>query len=185
MFSFLVDIIYRGTQSSPGKRIFMTTVAMLSFLSFVGALFWAAMFLDSILGLPEAVSYPLNTYISLPLLTAGYLFVIWSNLFFLKTRGTPIPFNPPPRLVVTGPYAYSRNAMLSGAFLMLFGLGILLRSVTMTCVVFPLFVYIMCVELKFIEEPELEKRLGREYSDYRKRVPMFVPKTFTSGKGTS
>ncbi len=27
-----------------------------------------------------------------------------------------------------------------------------------------------------IEEPELEKRFGKEYLEYKKRVPMFIPK---------
>jgi protein-S-isoprenylcysteine O-methyltransferase Ste14 len=30
-------------------------------------------------------------------------------------------------------------------------------------------------ELKAIEEPELEKRLGKDYVEYKKRVPMFFP----------
>ncbi len=32
------------------------------------------------------------------------------------------------------------------------------------------------LELKYIEEPELEKRLGQPYVAYKKRVPMFLPR---------
>jgi protein-S-isoprenylcysteine O-methyltransferase Ste14 len=32
------------------------------------------------------------------------------------------------------------------------------------------------VELKLVEEPELEKRLGAAYSEYRCRTPMFLPR---------
>lgn len=32
------------------------------------------------------------------------------------------------------------------------------------------------VELKKIEEPELAKRLGKEYLEYKKVTPMFIPK---------
>jgi len=32
------------------------------------------------------------------------------------------------------------------------------------------------IELKYIEEPELEIRLGEPYVQYRKRVSMFFPK---------
>jgi len=39
----------------------------------------------------------------------------------------------------------------------------------------PLFIYINFWELKSIEEPELEKRLGEDYIKYRKRTPMFFP----------
>jgi protein-S-isoprenylcysteine O-methyltransferase Ste14 len=31
------------------------------------------------------------------------------------------------------------------------------------------------LEIKAIEEPELEKRLGKEYLEYKKRTPMFIP----------
>jgi protein-S-isoprenylcysteine O-methyltransferase Ste14 len=31
-------------------------------------------------------------------------------------------------------------------------------------------------ELKAVEERELEKRLGKDYVEYKKRVPMFVPR---------
>ena len=32
------------------------------------------------------------------------------------------------------------------------------------------------MELKAIEEPELEMRLGKDYLDYKKKTPMFFPK---------
>jgi protein-S-isoprenylcysteine O-methyltransferase Ste14 len=31
-------------------------------------------------------------------------------------------------------------------------------------------------ELKAVEERELEKRLGKDYVEYKKRVPMFIPR---------
>jgi len=31
-------------------------------------------------------------------------------------------------------------------------------------------------ELKYIEEPELERRMGEPYIQYKKLVPMFFPK---------
>jgi len=31
------------------------------------------------------------------------------------------------------------------------------------------------LELKAIEEPELEKRLGKKYLEYKKKMPMFIP----------
>jgi len=40
----------------------------------------------------------------------------------------------------------------------------------------PLFILLNFLELKAIEEPELEKRLGKNYSKYKKRVSMFIPK---------
>jgi len=39
----------------------------------------------------------------------------------------------------------------------------------------PLYILINVWELKQIEEPELVKRFGDEYIDYRSRTPMFFP----------
>lgn len=39
----------------------------------------------------------------------------------------------------------------------------------------PLFIALNYWELKWIEEPELEKRLGGAYLEYRAKTPMFLP----------
>jgi len=65
--------------------------------------------------------------------------------------------------------------MLSGVFLMLFGIGFLLQSLSLVIIYTPLFMVIAFLEFKIIEEPELEKRLGTPYVKYKKKVPMFFP----------
>ncbi|MBA7666493.1 hypothetical protein ES703_74574 [subsurface metagenome] len=102
--------------------------------------------------------------------------MLWSILHFIKVKGTPVPFNPPPKLVTTGPYSYIRNPMLSGVFILMFGFGILFRSISLVFIFTPLFILFNFLELKSIEEPELEKRLGKDYLEYKKSVPMFFPR---------
>ena len=42
------------------------------------------------------------------------------------------------------------------------------------------------IELTLVEEPELERvRLGAGYSEYRKRVPMFIPEKATVSPGAA
>ena len=65
--------------------------------------------------------------------------------------------------------------MLTGIFIQLFGLGIALGSISLVWVFTPLFIIIHVWELKKVEEPELVKRLGQDYVEYKKRVPMFFP----------
>jgi len=65
--------------------------------------------------------------------------------------------------------------MLTGVFILLLGLGVLLGSISLVFIFTPLFVLLNVLELRAIEEPELEKRLGAEYLEYRKRVSMFIP----------
>jgi protein-S-isoprenylcysteine O-methyltransferase Ste14 len=65
--------------------------------------------------------------------------------------------------------------MLSGIFCLMFGLGALLGSISLVFMFTPLFIAINAWELKTIEEPELEKRLGQSYRAYRQKTPMFIP----------
>ena len=65
--------------------------------------------------------------------------------------------------------------MLTGVFFLLFGCGVALGSVSLLFVFTPLFIYINFWELKAIEEPELEMRLGEDYIKYRNTTPLFLP----------
>ncbi len=65
--------------------------------------------------------------------------------------------------------------MLTGVFALLFGFGVLFESVSLLVVFTPLFILLNFWEIKAIEEPELVKRLGQEYVEYRKMTPMFFP----------
>jgi len=65
--------------------------------------------------------------------------------------------------------------MLTGVFLFLFGIGLGFNSVSLVLVFTPLYVVANYWEFKNIEEPELVKRLGGQYIEYRRRTPMFIP----------
>ncbi len=95
---------------------------------------------------------------------------------FFRAGGTPVPFNPPPRLLTTGLYAYVRNPMFLGGFLFLLGLGTLLGSLSLTFIFLPSFIVLYVFYVKAVEEKEMEKKFGQEYLEYRKRVPMFIPR---------
>jgi protein-S-isoprenylcysteine O-methyltransferase Ste14 len=65
--------------------------------------------------------------------------------------------------------------MLGGIFLILFGIGFAVNSISLVASFSPLYVLINVWALKNIEEPELIKRLGNDYIEYRNRTPMFIP----------
>ncbi len=152
----------------------------LLFLLFVAA----ARYVDRMVGLADLFSGRRHILLSLSLFSIAAFLIGWSVHHFFKANGTPVPINPPPRLVTSGPYAYSRNPMLTGVFALLFAIGVLLESFSLLFIFTPLFILLKVWELKAIEEQELVKRLGREYAEYRKRTPMFLPKMRTKKDGT-
>ena len=64
---------------------------------------------------------------------------------------------------------------LKDVFILLFGLGVVFRSVSLFFIFTPLFICFNVCELKSIEEPEMSRRLGHEYLKYKARTPMFIP----------
>ncbi len=172
----IISLYYKAATGCKKLRLTLTPVGLTIFSFVVIFYILIALWFDRLFNFPPLLSDPASIYISIPVMFAGLFFISWSVITFLSVKGTPVPLNPPPVLVTKGPYAYTRNPMLTGLFIFMFGLGIYLQSVSLSFIFTPLFVLFNCWELKCIEEPELEKRLGSEYIEYKKRVPMFIPK---------
>lgn len=172
----LINILYKAATSSRKIRTLLTPVGLFFFFTLIVLFIVASLWLDKFLGFPKLLAASWSIIVSMPILAIGLLLMLWAILHFIKVKGTPVPFNPPPKLVTTGPYAYVRNPMLTGVFILLFGLGILFNSVSLAFIFTPIFILLNVFELKAIEESELEKRLGEEYTEYKKRVPMFIPR---------
>jgi protein-S-isoprenylcysteine O-methyltransferase Ste14 len=170
-----IDFLYNVAIGSKKVRNLFTPIGA-TFYALITALFVViALRVDDLFNLPKLLSTPLNVIVSIPILSVAFFMMGWSLLNFIKVRGTPVPFNPPPKLVTFGPYAYVRNPMLAGIFILLFGLGALFQSLSLVFLFTPAFIAVNVWELKTIEEPELEKRLGEEYIQYKNRIPMFIP----------
>ena len=170
-----IDILYNVATGSSRVRNFFTPIGAIFFGILLLGFVMMALYIDRLLGLSDIFPGQLNTILSLPFFSLALLLIGWSVQNFLKAKGTPVPFNPPTQLVTSGPYAYTRNPMLTGVFALLFGFGVLFGSFSLLFVFTPLFIFVNFWELKAIEEPELVKRLGQEYIEYRKRTPMFFP----------
>jgi len=159
----LINFVYsKATGPGPDRRM-LTSIAPLFFLSLIIFIIFVAILLDQLLGLPEMFMSPLNIIIAIPFLALGSFLWMWSLLHFFKSKGTPVPFNPPPKMV-------------SGVVITISGVGVLLKSISLAFIFTPVLYAFIYIELKAIEEPELELRLGEAYREYRKRVPMFFPR---------
>ena len=172
-----IDLLYRAATGTRKARTLLTPIGVAVFGLFTALFVVAGLLVDELLGLPELLSERARLLVSTPPIAVGILLTAWSALHFLRVQGTPVPFNPPPKVVDSGPYRYSRNPMVLGVFILLFGIGFAVNSVSLVCFFTPLYVLVNVWELKQIEEPELVKRLGDEYVEYRRQTPMFFPGT--------
>jgi protein-S-isoprenylcysteine O-methyltransferase Ste14 len=172
----LIGMFYRAATGSRKTRNLLTPAGIVFFFGLIALFIFVALQVDKFLDFPKLLPTSLNIIVSVPILAIGLFVMIWSILHFIKVKGTPVPFNPPPKLVTNGPYAHVRNPMLTGVFVLLFGLGVLFRSISLVSIFTPLFILLNVWELKAIEERELERRLGKDYVEYKKRVPMFIPR---------
>lgn len=92
-----------------------------------------------------------------------------------RGKGPYVEFDPPQRLVTTGPYAWSRNPIVVCIVVMLLGLGLARSSlgITLLAVIVALLAY---VQVTRVEERRLAARFGDEYATYRARVPRWWPR---------
>jgi protein-S-isoprenylcysteine O-methyltransferase Ste14 len=168
----VTDVLYAITTGPDRRRRLLTAVGLTIFFGMIAAVVAASIGTDRALALRPLLVGASGTGIGIVILTCGATLWVWCLIVF---RGRAVPASPPRELVTTGPYAWVRNPMLIGVGVTLFGLGILLHSASMVFGWTPLFMAIHVASLKFLEEPELERRLGRPYQEYRRSVPMFFP----------
>ncbi len=110
------------------------------------------------------------------LLALGFFLVIWTmRLFAAVGKGTPAPWDPIDKLIVTGPYAYVRNPMLSGVFCILFAEALFFQSQALLIYAL-IFIAINAVYFPLSEEKGLFKRYGKDYAEYKRNVPRFLPR---------
>jgi len=170
-------LLYRVATGTKTTRTLLTPIGVVIFGLFTAVFVFLAMLLDRALALRWPIPITVSELVSIPMIVIGVAITAWSVFHFVKVNGTPVPFNPPPVLVDSGPYRYARNPMLTGVFLLLFGIGFAIKSLSLVLVFTPLYVLANLWELKEIEEPELLRRLGEDYLAYRDRTPMFIPRT--------
>ena len=170
-----IRLLHTAATGSRKTRVLLTPVGLLVFFTFSALFVLAAILVDELLGLPGLLPESARIPFGVSTAAIGIVITGWSAIHFLRVKGTPVPFNPPPELVSTGPYRYSRNPMLTGIFLFLLGIGLGLNSTSLVLLFTPLYVLVNYWELRNIEEPELVRRLGDAYIDYRRKTPMFIP----------
>ncbi len=145
-------------------------------LPIIGVL--VSLYLDSLLGFPEIILYPINIIISIIFLAIGFYWAIWSNVELYKMgKGSPVPLKGTHTtvLVAKGPYKYSRNPMIFGYILIWIGLGFLFNSIFLLFGFTLFIILLLIVVVKLWEEKNLIKRFGNSYLEYKSKVSFIIP----------
>ena len=173
--NWVVNLFYKIATGPRRNRRILTPIGPVVFFGVIGLFFYASDKTDKIIGNPIIFHQPTIKILSVPIIILGLFLIAWCLSHFLKAKGTPVPFNPPVSVIDSGPYAWSRNPMLTGLFFVIFGIGLWIMSISLILVYLPIFIIMNYVELRKVEEPELKKRFGDKYIQYMKRTPMFIP----------
>jgi protein-S-isoprenylcysteine O-methyltransferase Ste14 len=109
------------------------------------------------------------------LLVVGLAGLAWCFALFVRVgRGTPNPTLPPAALVTVGPYRWTRNPIALSHAAALFGLSLVLGSVSAAAVVVILAIPVHIAMVH--EERTLESRFGDAYRAYKSSVPRWIPR---------
>jgi protein-S-isoprenylcysteine O-methyltransferase Ste14 len=95
--------------------------------------------------------------------------------FAVRGKGTPLPLDPPKKLVVVGPYRIVRNPMYWGVVSLVVGEAAIFHSGALADMAAVLVVGVILFVL-FVEEPQLKRKFGAEYEEYCRRVPRWLPR---------
>jgi protein-S-isoprenylcysteine O-methyltransferase Ste14 len=133
---------------------------------------------NRILSSPE-YSYSFNAggfkYFGMVPISIGFIIYIWcSNSFVTHGKGSPIPFTPTKRLVVTGLYRFVRNPLYIAGSLVLAGEALLFQSLGI--LIYCLVMFAIFNIHVFMEEKLLADQFGETYEQYRKSVPRWIPR---------
>lgn len=124
--------------------------------------------------------FPITKIISSSYIWLGVILIffggvlnLWTNNVFKKVKTTVKPYEKPSTLIVSGPFRLSRHPMYLGMTAILFGMSILLGS--LTPFIFPI-IFVILMQTLFIstEEKNLEAVFRQKYLDYKKKVRCWI-----------
>ena len=152
--------------------VFRTLVIGTIFLSIW--LYWLPLWFSNIQRVPLI---PQNRW-AWPIFAIGFALSCWCAMeFAVRGRGTPAPFDPPRRLVITGLYRWVRNPMYIGLGIMLIGEALLMPQIwrEMAALIVVLWIAVTVIVVRK-EERDLRRLFGADYEAYCRKVPRWIPR---------
>ena len=145
--------------------------ALAAFLALPGTVAFVVPLLIAAPAIRDRLPFRLTALV--PLL-AGVALLLWCvRLFLVQGKGTLAPWDPPRQLVVSGPYAFSRNPMYVAVLLILIGWAIGFHSLSLL-----LYAAVVLVafhlRIRLGEEPWLKDTYHDKWARYASHVPRWV-----------
>lgn len=134
--------------------------------------------LDKRFGFSPFINSPYNIALFVFFSTLGVI-IVWRAYTYLVIigEGGPCPqLGGTKKLVTCGPYSLVRHPSVIGKFFGIIGLGYLSGSCFFTFIVIPLLSIWSVLYNRFIQEKGCVEKFGKDYLEYRKKVPMFIPR---------
>jgi len=103
------------------------------------------------------------------LILIGMFLILWAVRLFGKAGTTIKPFEASTKMIVAGPYRWSRNPIYLGMAIILLGIGLVFGTLTPFAIL-PLFVWLIQKNFIAREEAMLDKSFGAAYAEYKKRI---------------
>lgn len=128
----------------------------------------AAWGMDAVLTETRFLDGPIR-WLGVAPIVAGVALIAWAFRLFIRKQTTHNPLEMPTALVATGPYRVTRNPMYWGLTLILLGIGLVVGTWPF---LLPPIAFLLTMNALYVprEERILERAIGGEYREYRKRV---------------
>lgn len=104
---------------------------------------------------------------------AGLVLAVWAFALFARRRTTIIPAHTPARLILRGPFRWTRNPIYLAQVLAYVGLALML-DLPWALLLLPLPVLALQYAIIPFEEARLRACFGSEYEAYRTAVPRWL-----------
>lgn len=104
-----------------------------------------------------------------------YVIIVTISTFIRIGKGTLAPWSPTKKLITGGIYGHVRNPMILGVLTVLIGEAIAILSINIFLWALIFFI-INNIFFVLYEEPNLEKKFGNEYLEYKRNVPRWIPR---------
>ena len=149
---------------------FFIGLLLLVFLEVV--LIWV---FNQVAGLPVLNIGYLNALLGFLAVAIGGFLVSWSVwIQYTEGKGTPAPMAATKKLIIDGPYTFTRNPMTLGAAVFYLGIAIWLGSSVAIGLILLVFT-ILLTYIYFHETKELSQRFGKDYLEYKQKTPFLIP----------